>query len=95
MFNVYHMIRHFQDKDRWSYEDGKHTCKVLFHGTDYVVTPGDPKIWHKEVEAFLKKRAYTSELNIDWWYSHVAKRHRGITRGIVFKLDDWLYEKIF
>lgn len=89
------MISLFQDKDRWSYEDGKHVCKILFHGMDYVVTPGNIHTWHKEIEKFLKKKAYTSELGIDWWYDHVSKRHKGITRGMIIKLDKWLYEKIF
>ena len=89
------MIRHFLDKDRWSYQDGKHACTLLFHGDTYVVCPGDVKNWHKAVEEYLKHCAYTSELGIDWWYEPVAKRHKGVTRGIIFKLDTWLWEKIF
>ena len=89
------MIRHFLDKDRWSYQGEKHVCTLLFHGDTYVVCPGDVKNWHKAVEEYLKQRAYTSEVGIDWWYETVAKRHRGVTRGMIFKLDTWLWEKIF
>ena len=47
------------------------------------------------VEKLFKEKAYTSELGIDWWYEPVAKRHKGITRGMIFKVDKWLYNKIF
>lgn len=93
--HVYHMIKHFKDKDRWSYEDGKYVCKLLYHGKHFVVTPGNVKTWHKDVEKLFKEKAYTSELGIDWWYEPVAKRHKGITRGMIFKVDKWLYNKIF
>ena len=89
------MIKHFRNKDRWSYEDGKYVCKLVYHGKDFVVTPGRVETWHKEVEVFLKEKAYTSELGIDWWYESVAIRFDGITRGMIFKVDKWLYEKIF
>ena len=89
------MIKQFIDKDKWSYEDGKHVCRILYHGTDFVVTPGDINTWHNEVEAYLKKKAYTSEMGIDWWYESVAIRFDGITRGMIFKVDKWLYERIF
>ena len=89
------MIRQFLDKDRWSYEDGKHVCRLVYYGKDYVITPGRVDEWHKEVESFFKKKAYTSEVGIDWWYESVAIRFDGITRGMVFKVDDWLYKKIF
>ena len=49
------MIKHFKDKDRWSYDDGKFVCKLLYHGTYFVVTPGDINTWHKDVEAYFKK----------------------------------------
>ena len=95
MFNVYHMIKQFLDKDKWSFENGKHVCRVLYHGENYVVTPGRVETWHKEVESFMKKKAYTSEVDIDWWYEPVAIRFDGITRGMIFKVDKWLYERIF
>lgn len=87
------MLQQFRDKDRWTYEDGKHVCKLLYHGMDYVVTPGDVKKWHKDVEKYLKQHAYTSEMGIDWWYEPIASRHKGITRGMIFKMDEWLYKK--
>jgi hypothetical protein len=68
-------------------------CRLLYHGKDFVVTPGNIHFWHKNVERFFKKKAYTSELGIDWWYEPVATRHRGITRGMVFKVDTWLYDQ--
>lgn len=89
------MIAHFKDKNRWSFRDERHVCTLLFHGDTYAVSPGNVKTWHKEVEEYLKQRAYTSELGIDWWYEPVANRHRGVTRGMIFKLDEWLYNKIF
>lgn len=88
------MIDYFKDKDRWTYHDGKYICSLLFHGNTYVVSPGDVKNWHKNVEKYLKHCAYTSELGIDWWYQSVAVRHKGVTRGMIFKLDEWLYKKI-
>lgn len=89
------MIKQFRDKDRWSYEDEKYVCRLLYQGTDFVVAPGDVKMWFKDVEKYFKQCAYTSELGIDWWYEPVAKRHKGITRGMIFKVDKWLYNKIF
>lgn len=89
------MIAYFKDKKRWTHHDGKHVCSLLFHGDTYAVSPGDVKTWHRDVEKYLKHHAYTSELGIDWWYKPVARRHRGVTRGMIFKVDDWLYNKIF
>ena len=91
---AYHMLKHFLDAKRWTFEDGKHACRLLFHGDVYVICPGDVQKWHQEVEQFFKQHAYTSELGIDWWYEPVAIRHRGITRGMIFKVDEWLYEKV-
>lgn len=87
------MIKQFRDKDKWSFEYGKYVCRILYHGTDFVVAPGDVKMWYKDVERFFKKKAYTSELGIDWWYEPVAKRHEGITRGMIFTVDKWLYDQ--
>lgn len=89
------MIEYIIDRDRWTFENGKYVCKLLFHGDVYVICPGNVNYWHIEVERFFKQKAYTSEIGIDWWYEPVSKRHKGITRGMIFKLDKWLYEKIF
>lgn len=91
---LFTMIAFFRDKDRWAFEDGKHVCNLLFHGDTYVVCPGDVKKWHRDVEKYMKHHAYTSELGIDWWYEPVAIRHKGITRGMIFKVDEWLYKKL-
>ena len=88
------MIAYFKDKERWSIHNGKHVCTLLFHGDTYAVSPGDVKYWQSDVEKYLKHHAYTSELGIDWWYKPVAVRHNGITRGMIFELDHWLYKKI-
>lgn len=87
------MIKQFRNKDRWSCEDGKYVCRLLYHGDTYAVAPGNVKNWHKDIEKYFKCHAYTSELGIDWWYEPVASRHNGVTRGMIFKLDKWLYEK--
>ena len=88
------MLKHFLDKDRWSYEDGKYICKLLFHGDAYVFCPGNVRYWHDDVERFFKQIAYTSELGIDWWYKPVAIRSGGVTRGMILKVDEWLYKKL-
>lgn len=87
------MLKHFKEKERWTFKDGKYECKLLFHGQDYVVTPGRVSTWHEEVERYFKQHAYTSELGIDWWYEPVAIRFDGITRGMIFTVDAWLYDK--
>lgn len=87
------MLAYFKDSNRWTFEDGKYACRLLFHGDFYVICPGDVQKWHNEVEHFFKQHAYTSELGIDWWYEPVAIRHRGITRGMIFKVDEWVYKK--
>ena len=48
-----------------------------------------------QMERFLKQIAYTSEKGIDWWCTQVAERvGNKVIRGIIFKLDPWLYEKL-
>ena len=89
------MLSDFTDKERWAFIDGRYVCRLLYHGMDYVVLPGDIQTWHTTVETFFKQHAYTSELNLDWWYESVSIRHRGVTRGMIFKVDKWLYDKIF
>jgi len=94
-YATYHMLKHFLDNNRWTFKDGKYVCNLLFHGETYVICPGNVNHWHLEVEQYLKHIAYTSEPGIDWWYEPVAIRHRGITRGMIFKVDEWLYTKVF
>ena len=89
----FNMLAHFKDIDRWTFEDGKYVCRLLFHGDAYVICPGDVNYWHNDVEHFFKQKAYTSEIGIDWWYEPVAIRHRGITRGMIFKVDEWLFNQ--
>ena len=87
------MLNDFRDLDRWSFQNGRHVCRLLFHGEHYAVCPGRVSAWHRDVERFFKHHAYTSEVDIDWNYEHVAVRHNGITRGMIFQVDDWLFQK--
>jgi len=48
-----------------------------------------------QMERYLKQIAYTSEKGIDWWCEQVAERVGDrIFRGIILKMDDWLYNKL-
>ena len=48
-----------------------------------------------QMERYLKQIAYTSERGIDWWCEQVAERAGDrIFRGVIFKIDDWLFMKM-
>jgi len=68
---------------------------MTYEGNTYVVFPGDPYKMVDDLERFLKQIAYTSERGIDWEARQVAERIGDtIIRGVVFEMDDWLYQKM-
>ena len=67
----------------------------MYDGKGICIFPGDPYLMEVQMERFLKQIAYTSERGIDFWIEHVAERVGDrIYRGVIFKLDDWLYKKL-
>ncbi len=57
--------------------------------------PGDPILMEVQMERYLKQVAYTSERGIDFWIEQVAERVGDrIYRGIIFRVDDWLFKKL-
>jgi len=69
--------------------------QLIYEGNGYCVFPGDPYLMEVQMERFLKQIAYTSEKNIDWWCEQIAERvGERVIRGIIFKVDDWLYKKM-
>lgn len=91
--HMHEMLRAFLHPKGWSF-DGKVWRKdLVYFGETVCVCPGEPSKWEQVVEAYFKKRAYTSELGIDWWTRPVARLHNGVWRGMRFKLDPWLFER--
>lgn len=69
--------------------------ELIFEGEGYCIFPGDPYLMEVQFERFLKQIAYTSERGIDFWIEHVAERVGDrIIRGIIFRMDEWLYKKM-
>ena len=69
--------------------------ELIYEGEGYCVFPGDPYLMEVQMERFLKQIAYTSEKGIDYWIEQVAERVGDrVIRGIIFKMDDWLYQKM-
>ena len=67
----------------------------MYEGKGLCCFPGDPYLMEVQMERFLKQIAYTSERGIDFWIEQVAERVGDrIYRGIIFKLDPWLYRKM-
>ena len=67
----------------------------MYEGEGICIFPGDPYLMEVQMERFLKQIAYTSERGIDFWIEQVAERVGDrIYRGVIFKLDDWLYQKM-
>ena len=57
--------------------------------------PGDPILMEVQMERYLKQIAYTSERGIDFWIEQVAERVGDrIYRGVIFRVDDWLFKKL-
>ena len=80
---------------KWSIRNGKWVKELIYEGEGYCVFPGDPYLMEVQMERFLKQIAYTSERGIDWWCEQVAERVGDrVIRGIIFKMDDWLYQKM-
>ena len=79
----------------WSIKSEKWTKQIVYEGKGLCFFPGDPYLMEVQMERFLKQIAYTSERGIDFWIEQVAERVGDrIYRGIIFKLDDWLYKKM-
>ena len=77
-----------QEGDRWVRE-------IVYEGDFYVFFPGNPNTLPDKVEKMLKEIAYTSERGIDWEATQVAERvGTKVIRGVIFKLDNWLYLKL-
>ena len=67
----------------------------MYEGRGLCIFPGDTFLMEVQMERFLKQIAYTSERGIDYWIEQVAERvGNRIFRGIIFKMDDWLYKKM-
>ena len=74
---------------------GQWVKQLIYEGDGICVFPGDPILMEVQMERYLKQVAYTSEKGIDWWCEQVAERVGDrIYRGIIFKMDTWLYEKL-
>ena len=90
------MMRRFKDSTQWFFDGHRYVNELVYQGMLYAVSPGIPSAWHKEVTAFLKTHAYTSEEGIDWSVRLVALRdHEGVHRGAVFEMDPWLYDMVY
>ena len=80
---------------KWSIKNGTWVKELIYEGEFYCVFPGDPWLMEVQMERFLKQIAYTSEKGIDWWCTQVAERvGNKVIRGIIFKMEDWLYKKL-
>lgn len=79
----------------WSIRNEKWVKELIYEGEGLCIFPGDPYLFEVQMERFLKQIAYTSERGIDYWIEQVAERVGSrIYRGVIFKLDDWLYKKL-
>ncbi len=80
---------------KWSINRGRWTKEFVYSGKGICIFPGDPYLMEVQMERYLKQIAYTSEKGIDWWCEQVAERVGDrIFRGIILKMDDWLYNKL-
>ena len=80
---------------KWSIKNGTWTKQLVYEGDGICIFPGDPYLMEVQMERYLKQIAYTSEKGIDWWCEQVAERVGDrIFRGIILKMDDWLYNKL-
>ena len=87
------MMRAFLQREGWFF-DGEHWRKdLVYHGDVFAVCPGIPNRWDHHIETYLKKIAYTSEKGIDWWSQHVAVIGKGVSRGAIYTMDPWLFER--
>ena len=79
----------------WSIKNDKWVKELIYEGDGICVFPGDPILMEVQMERFLKQIAYTSERGIDFWIEQVAERVGDrIYRGIIFKLDNWIFQKM-
>lgn len=88
------MLRLFRNRAGWHYDGMRFTKEIVFTGNMSCVCPGRVSTWHRDIEAFFKKKAYTSELDIDWSYKYISKRSfYRIYRGIYVEVDEWLFHQ--
>jgi hypothetical protein len=91
---IYKMLRLLLNRAGWKYNGLRFTKKVVFTGNMFCVCPGRVNTWHQDIEAFFKRKAYTSELGIDWSYEYITKRSfYRIHRGIYVEVDEWLFQQ--
>lgn len=87
------MMDLFYKKCNWTWNGQRYYNNISFSGNPYVVCPGRVSTWHKDIEMYLKDKAFTSELGIDWSYKYIAERDGyNIKRGIRVEIDKWLYD---
>jgi hypothetical protein len=88
-------MENLENSMSWSIRNGKWQKQIVYEGDGLCIFPGDPYLMEVQMERFLKQLAYTSEKGIDWWCEQVAERVGDrIFRGIILKMDDWLYNKL-
>jgi hypothetical protein len=79
----------------WRKKNERWTKQIVYEGDGICIFPGDPYLMEVQLERYLKQIAYTSERGIDFWIEQVAERVGDrIFRGVIFKLDPWLYDKM-
>ena len=84
-----------ENSTSWSRKNGTWVKELIYEGDGICIFPGDPYLMEVQMERYLKQIAYTSEKGIDWWCEQVAERVGDrIFRGIILKMDDWLYNKL-
>lgn len=87
------MMRAFLHRDGWFFDGARWRKDLVYHGDLFAICPGRPNQWDREIEKYLKNIAYTSEKGIDWSSQHVAVIGRGVSRGAIYTMDPWLFER--
>lgn len=87
------MLNAFLSQEGWTFDGARWRKDLLYHGDTYCICPGRPQRWDKVLNAFFKRNVFTSEQNIDWWSEHVIIRGNGVTRGAIYTVDPWLFER--
>lgn len=87
------MLKALLHKDGWVFDGARWSKKLIYHGDTYCICPGRPNQWDSKLNAFFKNKAYTSEKNLDWWSKHIISRDKGVTRGAIYTIDSWLFER--
>lgn len=86
------MLQAFRDEKNWVWNGHRYFVRIVYTGHTYCMCPGNVHLWHLEIEDYLKEKVYTSELGIDWSYTHIAERSGyDIRRGIRVEMDEDLF----